>query len=75
MLSFPVLLKDINKFEKVNNVSVNVYGCTDYKCTISDEMDGEDNIDDAEDESIDARTESEILHDIEVCRELLEEVE
>ena len=38
-------------------------------------MDGEDNNDDTEDESIDTRTESEILHDNEVCRELLEELE
>ena len=29
-LNFPVLLKDITKFEKANNIRVNVYGCTNY---------------------------------------------
>ena len=75
VLSFPVLLKDIHKFEIVNNESVNVYGCINYKCTISDEIDREDNNDDTEDESIDTSTESEILHDNEVCRELLEKLQ
>ena len=54
MLTFPVLLKDIKKFEKTNNMSINVYGCTNYK--VSDELAGEE----------DARTEAEILHDQEL---------
>ena len=35
MLKYPVAIRDITKFEKANRISVNVYGCTNYK--VSDE--------------------------------------
>ena len=38
ILIFPVLLKDITKFEKANNISVNVYGCTNYDDKVCKEL-------------------------------------
>ena len=75
MLTFPVALKYIKKFEERNNVIVNVYGCTNYPCNKPDESLNEDNnigVDSMED---DTRSESEILRDNDVCEELLEELQ
>ena len=65
MLTFPVALYDIKKFEKANNVTINVYGCTNYKLP-----DGEIAVD-----PDDARSEAEILEDSKLCHDLLDELE
>ena len=46
MLKFPVPLTDIKKFGKANNISINVYGCTDYNQELECSSDEDDDLED-----------------------------
>ena len=71
MLGVPVKLYDIKRFEKANTISVNIYGCINYKVVDDDECDDDILNDDAiHDEMLNEVT----VHD-ETCRELLQEME